>query len=107
MTAAMSLLGWSQDGEKFHLVPLASNRFLKMISELAVGWLLLDGAVLAEKAAAKLSPTDPDRAFYEGRKYSALWYGRNVLPEIETSAKVLAIEDATPVEVPDAAFATL
>lgn len=106
MQAAMGLLGWSQDGEKLHLVPLAANRFLAMMSELAVGWLLLEAGVIAAKAQEKLGDSDPDKAFYEGKKQSARWYARNVLPQVESSAKVLAIEDASPMQIPDAAFAS-
>ncbi len=106
MQVAMGMLGWSQAPEKATLVPLMANRFLRMMSELAVGWLLLDGAIISEAKLAKLPEGDVDRAFYEGKRYSALWYGRNVLPEVELNAKVCVLEDASPVEIPDAAFAT-
>jgi alkylation response protein AidB-like acyl-CoA dehydrogenase len=105
MSSAMSLLGWSQDPGKVALIPLSANRFLQMMSEVAVGWLLLDAAVLAEKSMEKLSATDPDRAFYEGKKWSALWYARNVLPGVEHAARLMATEDASPMQIPDAAFA--
>jgi hypothetical protein len=104
--AAMGFLGWSQDPEKFHLIPLSANRFLKMMSELAVGWLLLDAAILAENQAKSLSEKHPDRSFYEGKKYSALWFARNVLPHVEHGARLLTLEDASPLEIPDAAFAS-
>ena len=106
MQAAMAFFGWSQDGEKLHLIPLAANRFLQMMSELAVGWLLLDAGVIASQKQEGLSDSAPDRAFYEGKKQSARWYARNVLSHVEHSAKVLTMEDATPMEIPDAAFAT-
>jgi hypothetical protein len=106
MQVAMGMMGWSQEPEKASLVPLTSNRFLKMMSELAVGWLLLDAAVLAEEKLAKLPEGDADRAFYEGKRFSALWYGRNVLPEVEMSAKVAVLEDSSPIDITDAAFAT-
>ncbi|MCI0571932.1 MAG: acyl-CoA dehydrogenase [Myxococcaceae bacterium] len=106
MASAMTLLGWSQGG-KMHLIPLAANRFLKMMSELAVGWLLLEAGVLAEKSAQGLSASDPERAFYEGKRYSAQWFSRNVLPEVEHGARVLALEDPSASEIPDAAFATV
>jgi len=107
MQAAMSLLGWSQGTEKFHLVALSANRFLTMMSELAVGWLLLDAAMIADKAQTEVSETHPDRAFYDGKKMSARWYARNVLPQVESAAKVMALEDSSPMEMSDAAFAAL
>lgn len=105
MQAAMSFLGWSQS-DKLHLVPLYANRFLTMMSELAMGWLLLDAAIIADKAGEKLASVDPDRAFYEGKRWSALWYARNVLPGVELAGKVIAQEDSSPMEIPDAAFAS-
>ncbi len=105
MASAMTIFGWSQDGGKFPLIPLSANRFLNMMSEVAVGWLLLEAAVTSEKAKGALSADHPDRAFYEGKKYSALFYARNVLPCVEQAAKLIATEDTSPMDIPDAAFA--
>jgi alkylation response protein AidB-like acyl-CoA dehydrogenase len=51
-------------GGKMEMVPAAANRFLEMMAETTVGWLLLDAAVIADAAAAKLPADHPDRAFY-------------------------------------------
>ncbi|WP_324289191.1 acyl-CoA dehydrogenase [Myxococcus sp. MISCRS1] len=107
MSSAMTVFGWSQDGGKFPLIPLSANRFLNMMSEVAVGWLLLDAALIAEKAKAELSADHPDRAFYDGKKYSALFYARNVLPNVEQAARLIALEDTSPMEITDAAFASV
>jgi hypothetical protein len=103
LQAAMGLLAWSQEG-KTQLVPLVANRFLNGMSELAVGWLLLDAALIGDKAIQKLSATDPDRAFYDGKKFSALWYARNVLPNVEHRARLSALEDTSPIDIADEAF---
>ncbi len=103
MGVAMQMLSWSQT-DKFTLVPLNANRFLDMMSRLTVGWLLLDAGVKAEAALAKIPSSDPDQAFYEGKRASALWYARNVIPQIETMAQMAQLEDASPVEISDAAF---
>ncbi|MFZ5471005.1 MAG: acyl-CoA dehydrogenase [Myxococcota bacterium] len=103
MQSAMGFLGWSQS-EKVHLIPLNANRFLSMMSQLAVGWLLLDAGVKAEKALPKAS--GPDKAFYEGKRHSALWYARNVLPQAESQAKMIALEDASAAELAEAGFAS-
>lgn len=107
MSGAMALMGWSQEPSRVALIPLAANRFLQMMSELAVGWLLLDAGVIADKAAAGLSATSPDRAFYEGKRQSALWFARNVLPQVEMAARVLANEDTSPVDIADECFAAV
>jgi hypothetical protein len=107
MASAMAILGWSQEPSKVSLIPLSANRFLQMMSEVAVGWLLLDAALIAEKAAEKVSDSDPDKAFYEGKKWSALWYARNVLPNVEQAARLLAVEDTSSVDISNAAFGSI
>ncbi len=101
---AMGMMGWAQGG-KLELVPLVANRFLMAMSELAVGYLLLDAGVKAEAKLKALPEGHVDRAFYEGKKFSALWYARNMLPQVKHHAEVALLEDLTPVEISDAAFA--
>jgi alkylation response protein AidB-like acyl-CoA dehydrogenase len=103
MQTAMGFMGWSQS-DKVSLVPLSANRFLNMMSQLAVGWMLLDGALKAENAKAKLPAGHADIAFYEGRKFSGLWYARNVLPQVETQAKMSALEDMSAMQIDAASF---
>jgi hypothetical protein len=107
MQMAMGMLGWSQEPAKAVLVPLYSNRILKAMSELTVAWLLLDAAIIAEAAAAKVSDSHPDKAFYTGKQAAALWYARNVLPNVEATAKLITAEDTSPVELADQAFSSL
>jgi len=104
--SAMKLLSWFQTG-RIELVPLNANRFLGMMSELTVAWLLLDGAIIAEATAKKVDPKHPDAAFYAGKVHAALYYARTCLPNVEAAAKAMADEDRTPIEIPDAAFATV
>ncbi|HKA86133.1 MAG TPA: acyl-CoA dehydrogenase [Haliangiales bacterium] len=98
-------LAWLSE-RKLGLVPLAANRFLEMMAETAVGWLLLDGARVADAALAKLPSGDShsDRAFYEGKVKGALYFARNVLPMVYAKAKVLATEDMTALDMPEASF---
>jgi len=104
MQTAMALLGWSQQ-DKLHLVPLVANRFLQMMSQLAVGWLLLDAGVIAHQALSKAS--GQEKSFYEGKVASARWYARNVLPEVKVQGEMVLREDSTPLDIADAAFATV
>lgn len=103
MGVAMNMMGWSQAG-KIDLIPLVANRFLTMMSQLTVSYLLLDAGVKAEAALAKLPAGHEDRAFYEGKRYSALWYARNVLPQAKHHAEIALLEDETPVQISDEAF---
>ncbi|HWE30515.1 MAG TPA: acyl-CoA dehydrogenase [Polyangia bacterium] len=105
-TSAMKLLMWFQSGQ-LEIVPLVANRFLEMMSELSVAWLLLEGAVIAHDKAPSVAAGHPDAAFYTGKIAAAQFYARNVLPGVEEKARQLESEDRTALEVPDAAFATL
>ena len=42
---------------------------------------------------------------YEGKRYAALWFGRNVLPEVKGAAEQMALEDRSAMEITDEAFA--
>ncbi len=101
--SAMKLLTWFQTG-KMDMVPLFANRFLEMMSELSVAWLLLEGAVIAD---SKMSAAGNDKAFYEGKVHSAHFYAHTVLPHVDFLAKQMNDEDRSPLEISDAAFATV
>jgi alkylation response protein AidB-like acyl-CoA dehydrogenase len=97
---------WGQAGE-LTLPPLMANRVLDMMSELAVGRLLLEGAVIAHDRLSGVGESHPDRAFYLGKCHSAVYFALNVLPGVRHKAEVVALGDKSAVEIPDEAFATL
>ncbi len=92
-------------GGKMELVPSVANRFLEMMSETTIGWLLLEQAVIAEAASAKLAADHPDKAFYAGKKYAAVYFAQNVLPGVAAKAQLIAREDRSAIEIPVEAFA--
>jgi alkylation response protein AidB-like acyl-CoA dehydrogenase len=104
--SAMRLLMWFQGGN-IALVPLNANRFLEMMSETAVSWMLLEGAAIADTKLPKLAPSDSDHAFYTGKVAAALYYARTVLPGVEVKAAQMGDEDRSALEIPEAAFATV
>jgi hypothetical protein len=89
------------------LVPLQANRFLEMASELAVGWLLLEQAVIASEKLGATDAGHPDHAFYTGKLFAAEYYAFNALPGVAYKATLLNNEDQTAMQIPDAAFATV
>lgn len=103
---AMKFLQWSTGG-KLEMVPREANRFLEMMSETAIAWLLLKGGLIAHEAGEKLADDHVDKNFYQGRVYSALYFGRNVLPDVVHKASKLNSEDRSVFDIPEAAFATL
>ncbi|NDF13517.1 MAG: acyl-CoA dehydrogenase, partial [Proteobacteria bacterium] len=90
--AAMSFLGWSQEG-KTHRVALVANRFLFLMSQVAVGWLLLDAAVRSVAKLENMPSSHEDYAFYEGKKHSAIWYAKNVVALVEPTIATLIDPD--------------
>jgi hypothetical protein len=104
--SALTLLSWFQSGQ-VAMVPLYANRFLAMMSEVAVAWLLLDGAVTAHEASKTVPAGHPDAPFYAGKVQAALYYARTDLPNVEQGARLMAEEDRSPLETPEAGFATV
>ena len=56
---------------------------------------------------ASVAAGHPDAAFYAGKTAAALYYARNVLPGVTHKAELLAEEDKSPLDIPDAAFASI
>jgi hypothetical protein len=105
-SAAMKLLMWFQSGN-MPMVPLYANRFLEMMSEVTVAWMLLEGAVIAEAGKAKAAKDHPDQAFYDGKVQAAIYYAKSVLPAAELKAKQMQDEDHSPLDITDSSFATV
>jgi hypothetical protein len=99
----MRLLGWFYSGQ-LEMVPLYANRFLEMMAELTIGWLLLEQALLAEAKRKELPEGHRDHDFYHGKHFSALYFISNILPGVEDKARILAREDRSALEVPDQTF---
>jgi len=100
----MQFLGWFQGGQMQH-IPLASERFLSMMSELAVGWLLLEQAVIARDALKHVSDTHPDRHFYQGKISAARYFAVNALPFVVANARSIAAADESAIDIANEAFA--
>jgi alkylation response protein AidB-like acyl-CoA dehydrogenase len=94
---------WAKEG-KLDMAPLAANRVLEGMSELAVGWLLLQGAVLSLEQADKLPASHPDRDFYEGKVCAAIFFAHNVLPGVAMKMKTMQSNDRSALEIPAEAF---
>jgi len=101
---AMQFLGWFQAGEVAR-VPLHAERFLELMSELVVGWLLLEQGVIAHRALEGDGADPSDRAFYEGKRHAARFFARDVLADLPARAKTLVAGDTSPLDIPDEAFA--
>jgi hypothetical protein len=76
------------------------------MSEVCVGWLLLEGAALAHEKKKALPEGHPDQAFYAGKIAAAQYYARNVVATVPLKAQLTAREDTSPLDIPDAGFAS-
>jgi alkylation response protein AidB-like acyl-CoA dehydrogenase len=103
---AFQFLGWSKGGQ-MERVPLHANRFLDMMSELTVAWLLLQGAVIALEKQKDVPASHPEYAFYEGKKHAAVFYAHNVLPDVIAKSKVMQGGDTSALDIPLEAFASV
>jgi hypothetical protein len=103
-TSAQKLMVWTASSDKIGLIPVVATRFLEMMAEVAMSWLLLDAARISIDAQSALPPGHPDHSFYEGKKHAALYYTRNVLPGVHEKSEVFATEDMSALAIPDDAF---
>ena len=102
MVAGTMLLWFTQ--RKVALVPLAANRFLEMMAETAVAWLLLDGARVALDKLESLPAGSDEHDFYLGKKHAALFFVRNILPGVFSKSRILTAEDSSALDIPDGGF---
>ena len=87
------------------MVPLVANRFLEMMSE-TVGRLAAPRAARDRRgrAARSCRAEHPDRAFYEGKRFGAQYFAQRAAGR-GGKAQLIAREDRTALDIPDAAFA--
>jgi alkylation response protein AidB-like acyl-CoA dehydrogenase len=97
----MKFVSWNASG-KFEQTPLVANRFLTMMAETTIGWLLLDQARIALEKLGSASGND--KAFYEGKRYAAQYFAQNMLPNVVNSARIINAEDSSALQIPDEAL---
>lgn len=86
------LMGIWVKQRKLELIFGVATRFLEMMAELTLSWLLLEAAIIAKQKLRDLD--DPnDEAFYQGKIASANYYIKNVLPGVKSKAEIIAKED--------------
>ena len=102
----MQFMTWFKGGQMGQ-IPLAAESFLEVMSELAIGWLLLQGSAIALKKLPEVSETHPDHAYYTGKKFAARYFANDVLVTIPARVQSIASVDDSPNQIPDAAFASI
>lgn len=96
LTDTHKLMGSWIKVQKMELIFAVSTRFLQMMAEVTVSWLLLDGAIIAQNAMqADISQSETE--FYQGKITSAQFYINNILPNVFSTADIIALEDESAV----------
>jgi len=86
--------------QKMERIFAVSTRFLEMMAEVTLGWLLLDSMMVAKRAlVANGCPEPEEQAFYQGKIQSGLFFMNNTLPNVFAKAQVIALEDDSTEEV--------
>ncbi len=96
-------MGFYMEG-KFNMLPLFATRVLHATSKLYCGMLIVEQAVLAASKIAELGEGHFDYAFYKGKVESARYYVRNIVPEVMTTARIIADGDTSVLDVPEDSF---
>ncbi|MGB0942625.1 MAG: acyl-CoA dehydrogenase [Marinomonas sp.] len=78
--------------QKMERIFAVSTRFLEMMAEVTLGWLLLDSMMVAKRALINQENAN-DEAFYQGKIQSGLFFMNNTLPNVFAKAQVIALED--------------
>jgi len=82
--------GWVEAGN-MDLVFSVSTRFLEMMAELIVAWLLLESASIAKK-----SPSEFSKEYLSGKIITMQYFFRNTLPGVEIKSQViLGMDEST------------
>jgi hypothetical protein len=82
---------------------LNTTRLLMSLGDLVVGWLLARQAEVA-LSALDGTPSESDRAFYQGKVAAARFFARTVLPELAARRAVAADVDLDLMDLDEAAF---
>ncbi|MCH9047299.1 MAG: acyl-CoA dehydrogenase [SAR324 cluster bacterium] len=85
-------------------VALSATPFLHAMAQIAIARLLLEGALIAEDALAKVDEGSQDGQFYRGKIAAARYYARNILPPALSSLDVVLAGDTSALDIPEGGF---
>jgi hypothetical protein len=90
------------DATQLYKPALHANSLMESLTELLMGWLLIEHAEVAYECLDGAG--DEDTAFYEGKIASARWFAANVLPKSALRRTLAEQEQGELMDLPDAAF---
>jgi alkylation response protein AidB-like acyl-CoA dehydrogenase len=93
----------AEQADNIYKVGLNTTRLLLSAGDLMTAYLLLKQADVALQALAG-SPSERDKAFYEGKVATAKFFARTILPELTARRVIVEGTDVELMELPEAAF---
>ncbi len=102
-STTMKYMSFFQTGQLLQ-IPLTATRFLEMLSEVTLAWLLLEGAVIAHEKMQGMAETDSDFNFYMGKIHGARFYVRAILPGVKMKAGIIADADTSALDIKSEQF---
>jgi alkylation response protein AidB-like acyl-CoA dehydrogenase len=101
-----ALVGYSmaslQEPSEIYKTGLHTNALLESLAEIAIAWLLLEHAEVAN--ASLDGASEDDAAFYTGKIASARFFVRDAMPKVAMRTAAAESEDAWLMDLPDTAF---
>ncbi len=91
------------DATELYKVGQHTTRLLLCLGDLVIGWLLLRQAAIAVDALAG-TPSDKDRAFYQGKVAAAKFFARQRFPLLTAERSIAESADNELMELDEAAF---
>jgi alkylation response protein AidB-like acyl-CoA dehydrogenase len=91
-------------GEKARLIPLTATRFQECFSEVLMGQLLLEQALIARDRLPSVKEDTAEGAFYRGKMETAHYFCRNILVQVFARHAALQSEDTSALDIPESAF---
>jgi alkylation response protein AidB-like acyl-CoA dehydrogenase len=105
MAAAMTgyLQSSQENARELYRLGLESVRFLLVVGDLLIGWLLLHQAEIALNALDS-EVSGRDRSFYTGKVAVANFFAKNVLPRLTADREIVEAVDLTAMDLREEAF---
>jgi hypothetical protein len=102
---AAAAASFSDNGEEDPGLPLSvAKPFLDMCGHVLCTWMLLKSAAVADAFLKAGRVSEKDRAFYQGKIYTAQFAVANLLPEVDAIAVTIAARDRSIIDIGEESF---
>jgi alkylation response protein AidB-like acyl-CoA dehydrogenase len=100
-----SAAAFEEKGQEDAGLPLSvAKPYLDLCGHVLCTWMLLKSAVVADSFLNTEQVTEKDRAFYQGKIYTAQFAAANLLPEVVALAVTIAAWDRSVIDIAEESF---